>query len=122
MKQAIKKVNKMIEYGGKITLTDSAKKRVQDLIKDEPNGTFLRVYITGGGCSGFQYGFKFDDKIQEDDFSIKEEGADIVVDAMSLQYLHDSILDFTTGLEGSRFIFKNPNAKTKCGCGSSFSI
>jgi len=111
-----------MEYGGKITLTESAKQRVKELIKEEPEGTLLRVYITGGGCSGFQYGFKFDDSVQIDDFNINEDGVNLVVDAMSLQYLHDSTLDFTTGLEGSRFVFKNPNAKTKCGCGSSFSI
>lgn len=112
----------MIEYGGNITLTENAQKRIKELIEVEPEGTFLRIYITGGGCSGFQYGFKFDEKLQEDDFIIKGKGSNIVVDAMSLQYLHDSILDFTTGLEGSRFVFKNPNAKTKCGCGSSFSV
>ena len=111
-----------MEYGGKIIVTDSAKKRVKELIKDEPAGTKLRVYITGGGCSGFQYGFRFDEEIQNGDFRISEEGVEILVDSMSLQYLHDSTLDFTQGLEGSRFVFVNPNAKTKCGCGSSFSI
>lgn len=106
-----------------IDITESAIKRLSTLLKNEEDkGTKLRIYITGGGCSGFQYGFTFDNKKAEDDLVIEKQDVSIVVDPMSMQYLVGSILDFTEGLEGSRFIIKNPNAKTTCGCGSSFGI
>ncbi|WP_413735177.1 iron-sulfur cluster insertion protein ErpA [Sodalis sp. RH21] len=106
-----------------LQFTDSAAKKVKHLISDEENPNLkLRVYITGGGCSGFQYGFTFDDKINEDDLTIEKQGVALVVDPMSLQYLIGGSVDYTEGLEGSRFIVTNPNAKTTCGCGSSFSI
>ncbi|RLR17534.1 iron-sulfur cluster insertion protein ErpA [Sodalis-like symbiont of Bactericera trigonica] len=106
-----------------LQFTDSAAIKVKNLIADEKNPNLkLRVYITGGGCSGFQYGFTFDDKVNEDDFTIEKQGVALVVDPMSLQYLVGGSVDYSEGLEGSRFIVTNPNAKTTCGCGSSFSI
>ncbi|CAJ0999246.1 iron-sulfur cluster insertion protein ErpA [Sodalis praecaptivus] len=106
-----------------LQFTDSAASKVKNLIADEDNPNLkLRVYITGGGCSGFQYGFTFDDKVNEDDFTIEKQGVALVVDPMSLQYLVGGSVDYSEGLEGSRFIVTNPNAKTTCGCGSSFSI
>ena len=80
------------------------------------------MYITGGGCSGFQYGFTFDDQVNEGDMTSEKQGVGLVVDPMSLQYLVGGSVDYTEGLEGSRFIVNNPNAKSTCGCGSSFSI
>ncbi|MBU2114481.1 MAG: iron-sulfur cluster insertion protein ErpA, partial [Gammaproteobacteria bacterium] len=82
----------------------------------------LRVYITGGGCSGFQYGFTFDEKVNDGDFVVEKQGVSMVVDPMSLQYLMGGVVDYTEGLQGSRFIVQNPNATTTCGCGSSFSV
>lgn len=106
-----------------LQFTDLAARKVKNLIEDEKNSNLkLRVYITGGGCSGFQYGFTFDDKINEDDFTIEKQGVVLVVDPMSLQYLVGGSVDYREGLEGSRFIVTNPNAKTTCGCGFSFSI
>lgn len=106
-----------------IDITESAVKRLSTLLKDEEDkNTKLRIYITGGGCSGFQYGFTFDSNKSDDDLIIEKESISIVVDPMSMQYLIGSVLDFTEGLEGSRFVIKNPNAKTTCGCGSSFGI
>ncbi|UVK76884.1 MAG: iron-sulfur cluster insertion protein ErpA [Sodalis sp. Fse] len=106
-----------------LQFTDSAACKVKDLISYEKNPNLkLRVYITGGGCSGFQYGFTFDDKINDDDFTIEKQGVKLVVDPMSLQYLIGGSVDYSEGLEGSRFIVINPNAKITCGCGSSFSI
>lgn len=106
-----------------IDITESAIKRLSTLLKDEEDkNTKLRIYITGGGCSGFQYGFTFDSSKSDDDLIIEKENVSIIVDPMSMQYLIGSVLDFTEGLEGSRFVIKNPNAKTTCGCGSSFGI
>jgi len=106
-----------------IDITESAIKRLSTLLKDEEDkNTKLRIYITGGGCSGFQYGFTFDSNKSDDDLIIEKESVSIIVDPMSMQYLIGSVLDFTEGLEGSRFVIKNPNAKTTCGCGSSFGI
>ncbi|SNC59018.1 iron-sulfur cluster insertion protein ErpA [Sodalis endosymbiont of Henestaris halophilus] len=108
-----------------LNFTDSAAIRVKNLIADAGNSNSnikLRVYIIGGGCSGFQYGFTFDNKVNEGDFIIEKQGVALVVDPMSLQYLVGGSVDYSEGLEGSRFIIINPNAKTTCGCGSSFSI
>lgn len=106
-----------------LQFTDSAASKVKTLIEDEENPNLkLRVYIAGGGCSGFQYGFTFDDKINKDDVTIEKHGVALVIDPMSLQYLVGGSVDYIEGLEGSRFIVTNPNAKTTCGCGSSFSI
>ncbi|WAT00119.1 iron-sulfur cluster insertion protein ErpA [Rouxiella chamberiensis] len=106
-----------------LQFTEAAARKVKNLVADEENPDLkLRVYITGGGCSGFQYGFTFDDKINDGDMTIEKSGVALVVDPMSLQYLVGGSVDYTEGLEGSRFVVTNPNAKTTCGCGSSFSI
>ena len=106
-----------------LEFTDAAAKKVKALLEDEENQALkLRVYITGGGCSGFQYGFTFDDNVNDGDMTIDKEGVSLIVDPMSLQCLVGATVDYTEGLEGSRFIIVNPNAKTTCGCGSSFSI
>jgi iron-sulfur cluster insertion protein len=101
----------------------AAAAKVSELIADEGNPNLkLRLYVTGGGCSGFSYGFAFDDQVNEDDTRIDRDGVSLVVDAMSLQYLIGADIDYEDGLEGSRFVIHNPNAQTTCGCGSSFSM
>jgi len=106
-----------------INLTDAAVRKVQALVAGEENDVLkLRVFITGGGCSGFQYGFTFDELAAEDDTAIESDGVTVLVDPMSFQYLAGSEVDYTEGLEGSRFVINNPNASTTCGCGASFSI
>ena len=106
-----------------IQMTDAAANKVKTLITEEENPELkLRVYITGGGCSGFQYGFTFDEKINDGDTVVEKSGVAMVIDPMSLQYLVGGSVDYTEGLEGSRFTVTNPNASTTCGCGSSFSI
>ena len=82
----------------------------------------LRIFVTGGGCSGFQYGFAFDDENKEDDFQVQKDAVRVVVDAMSLQYLMGAEIDYEDNLEGARFVIRNPNATSTCGCGSSFSV
>lgn len=106
-----------------LTFSDRAATKLKELILSENNNNLkLRVYITGGGCSGFQYGFTFDENQNNDDLIIEKNEVSLVIDPMSLQYLIGSVVDYQEGLEGSRFIIANPNAKTTCGCGSSFSI
>ena len=106
-----------------ISVTDAAARRVSELLTDEPDeNQRLRVYVTGGGCSGFQYGFMFDGNLADDDTLIVKDGASVVIDSLSYQYLVGAEIDYEEGLEGSRFLVKNPNAKSTCGCGSSFSI
>ncbi|MDT9587230.1 MAG: iron-sulfur cluster insertion protein ErpA [Candidatus Arsenophonus melophagi] len=106
-----------------IHFTDTAANKVKALLEDEANPNLrLRVYITGGGCSGFQYGFTFDDKKNEGDLTIKNQGVELIIDPMSLQYLLGGYIDYREGIEGSRFLVNNPNAKTTCSCGASFSI
>ena len=101
----------------------NAVSKVRSLIEEEGNDSLsLRVFVTGGGCSGFQYGFTFDDELAEDDTVVERDGVRLVVDPMSFQYLVGSEVDYQEGLEGSRFVINNPNASTTCGCGSSFSI
>lgn len=106
-----------------IIVTDSAVKKLQTLIEDEQNEALkLRVYITGGGCAGFSYGFKFDEVVNEDDTVINKDEVAVVVDSLSIQYIDGSELDYQENLMGSRFVLNNPNAETTCGCGSSFSV
>ncbi|MCF7201217.1 iron-sulfur cluster insertion protein ErpA [Pseudomonas oligotrophica] len=106
-----------------IQFTQGAASKVKSLVEEEGNPRLkLRVFVTGGGCSGFQYGFTFDEDLAEDDTIIEREGVSLVVDAMSFQYLAGAEVDYQEGLEGSRFVIKNPNASTTCGCGQSFSI
>lgn len=106
-----------------INLSARAIQKVRDLVAEEDNEQLkLRVFITGGGCSGFQYGFTFDELVADDDTALEADGVTLLVDPMSLQYLAGSVVDYTEGLEGSRFVVNNPNATATCGCGSSFSI
>lgn len=106
-----------------IEFSDAAALKVKALIEEEQNPNLkLRVYVTGGGCSGFQYGFTFDEKVNDGDTTIDKQEVTLVVDPMSLQYLVGGEVDYTEGLEGSRFLVNNPNATTTCGCGSSFSV
>lgn len=106
-----------------IVFTDTAANKVGELIKDEGNDNLnLRVYVTGGGCSGFQYGFTFDEEVSEDDTKIEKGGVTVLIDSMSIQYLAGAEIDFTEDLSGAQFVIRNPNASTTCGCGSSFSV
>ena len=106
-----------------LEFTPQAAAKVAELIAEEGNPNLrLRLYVTGGGCSGFSYGFAFDDQIAEDDTEIVTEGVAMVVDAMSQQYLLGARVDYEDSLEGSRFVIHNPNAQSTCGCGSSFSV
>ena len=106
-----------------MTFTDSAARKVKTLIEEEGNDSLkLRVYITGGGCAGFSYGFRFDEAANEGDTEIENQGVVLLVDPMSIQYLMGSEVDYTEGLQGSQFVVRNPNATSTCGCGSSFSI
>lgn len=105
-----------------LSLTEGAVKKINSLSKREENLVNLRVYVTGGGCSGFQYGFSFDHEVDEEDTCITKDGANLVIDPLSFQYLVGSTIDYSEDLAGSKFIVKNPNATTTCGCGESFSI
>ena len=108
---------------GAIQLTSSAAHKVQELVsKQGREAALLRVYIQGGGCSGFQYGFTFEDSAQDDDTVVEKEGVSLVVDPLSFQYLMGSEVDYKEDLQGARFVINNPNAATTCSCGSSFSV
>ena len=105
-----------------LDFTDAAALKVKSLIEDEKNDNLkLRVFVTGGGCSGFQYGFTFDEDINDGDTAVENQGVKLLIDPMSFQYLVGAEIDYTEGLEGSQFVIRNPNAATTCGCGSSFS-
>lgn len=107
-----------------VEITESAKTKIIDLLIDENNpNLFLRTFVQGGGCSGFQYGFTFDESVNEDDFEFSlDEKYKVVVDAMSMQYMAGAVIDYKEDIMGSSFSIKNPNAETTCGCGSSFSM
>ena len=106
-----------------IIFSDNAAAKVKALVEEEGNDKLmLRVYVTGGGCSGFQYGFTFDEELAEDDTVVEKTGVKMVVDSMSFQYLVGATVDYIEGLEGSRFTVTNPNAATTCGCGMSFTV
>ena len=105
-----------------LNFTDSAAGKVKELIQEEGNPELkLRVFVTGGGCSGFQYGFTFDEVSNEDDTVMEKNGVTLLIDPMSFQYLVGAEIDYSEGLQGSQFVIKNPNATSTCGCGSSFS-
>ena len=105
-----------------LVFTENAAAKVRQLIEEEGNpGLKLRVFVTGGGCSGFQYGFTFDEKIEEGDAEFPNQGVTLVVDPLSFQYLSGAEIDYREDLEGAQFVIRNPNATTTCGCGSSFS-
>tara|TARA_B100000586_G_C20067089_1_gene408969 strand:+ start:550 stop:909 length:360 start_codon:yes stop_codon:yes gene_type:complete len=111
-----------IENKDPLVFSENAANKVKKLIEEEKNPSLnLRVFITGGGCSGFQYGFTFDEKIQDGDSEIEKCGVKLLVDPTSIQYLRGAEIDYQESIEGSQFIIRNPNAKTTCGCGSSFS-
>lgn len=106
-----------------LVFTDAAAHKVRELIEEEANPNLkLRVYISGGGCSGFQYGFTFDEETQDGDAHIENDGVTLLVDPMSYQYLLGAEIDYKEDLQGAQFVIRNPNATTTCGCGSSFSV
>lgn len=113
----------MPEMSEPLIFTDSAAAKVKELIDEEGNPDLkLRVFINGGGCSGFQYGFTFEEDVNDDDTKVEKGGVTLLVDPLSFQYLVGAEIDYTEGLQGSQFVIKNPNAKTSCGCGSSFGV
>lgn len=106
-----------------ITLSETAKEKIKDLLTEENNPAIkLRIFVQGGGCSGFQYGFTFDEVLNEDDFVISEDGVEIIVDSASGMYLQGATINYKEELMGSSFSIENPNAQSTCGCGSSFSV
>lgn len=115
-------MNAVTEMPAPLVFTDSAADKVRQLIDEEGNPDLkLRVFVTGGGCSGFQYGFTFDETVNDDDTSMEKSGVTLLIDPMSLQYLAGAEIDYQEGIEGAQFVIKNPNATSTCGCGSSFS-
>ncbi|QKT04087.1 iron-sulfur cluster insertion protein ErpA [Ectothiorhodospiraceae bacterium 2226] len=111
------------EMPSPLNFTDSAATKVKDLIAEEGNPELmLRVFVTGGGCSGFQYGFTFDETVNDGDTRVEKNGVVLLIDPMSYQYLVGAEIDYSEGLEGAQFVIRNPNAQTTCGCGSSFSV
>lgn len=116
-------MNSVTEAQEPLTFTDNAANKVKELIAEEGNAELkLRVFVSGGGCSGFQYGFTFDEVANEDDTVMTKNGVQLLIDPMSFQYLVGAEIDYQEGLEGSQFVIKNPSATTTCGCGSSFSV
>jgi iron-sulfur cluster insertion protein len=106
-----------------ITITESAQHKITDLLLEENNDKLsLRTFVQGGGCSGFQYGFTFDEEKNEDDFEIPVGEFKVLIDAMSMQYLSGAVIDYKDDIMGASFSIQNPNAQTSCGCGSSFSV
>ena len=115
-------MNAATEMPAPLNFSDSAANKVKELIAEEGNPDLkLRVFVTGGGCSGFQYGFTFDEVANDDDTTMEKNGVTLLIDPMSYQYLVGAEIDYTEGLQGSQFVIKNPNATSTCGCGSSFS-
>lgn len=116
-------MNTVTDVQDPLLFTDSAANKVKQLIEEEGNAELkLRVFVTGGGCSGFQYGFTFDEVVNDDDTVMTKNGVQLLIDPMSYQYMVGAEIDYTEGLEGSQFVIRNPNATTTCGCGSSFSV
>lgn len=106
-----------------LVFTDAAAAKVGELIREESNPNLkLRVFVQGGGCSGFQYGFTFDENMEEGDIKVENQGVTLLIDPMSIQYLVGAEIDYRENIEGSQFVIRNPNAETTCGCGSSFSV
>jgi len=106
-----------------LIFTDAAAVKVKELLEDEDNAALkLRVFVSGGGCSGFQYGFTFDENVEDGDTLIKKQGVTLLVDPMSVLYLTGAEIDFSDGVEGAQFVIRNPNATTTCGCGNSFAV
>jgi iron-sulfur cluster insertion protein len=116
-------MNAATETQDPLIFTDNAANKVKQLIEEEGNTDLkLRVFVSGGGCSGFQYGFTFDEEVNEDDTVMTKNGVQLLIDPMSFQYLAGAEIDYTEGLEGSQFVIRNPSAASTCGCGSSFSV
>jgi iron-sulfur cluster insertion protein len=116
-------MNAPTEMESPLNFTDSAASKVKSLIDEEGNPDLkLRVFVSGGGCSGFQYGFTFDEVTNSDDTVLQKNGVTLLIDSMSFQYLVGAEIDYAEGLEGAQFVIKNPNAVSTCGCGSSFSV
>ena len=116
-------MNAVTEMPAPLNFSDSAANKVKQLIEEEGNPELkLRVFVTGGGCSGFSYGFTFDEVQNEDDAVMEKNGVKLLIDPMSYQYLVGAEIDYSEGLEGAQFVIKNPNAQSTCGCGSSFSV
>ena len=115
-------MNAVTDMPAPLVFTDNAANKVRELIEEEGNpGLKLRVFVSGGGCSGFQYGFTFDESSNEDDTAMEKNGVTLLIDAMSYQYLVGAEIDYQESAEGAQFVIKNPNAASTCGCGSSFS-
>ena len=115
-------MNAVTDMPAPLVFTDAAAQKVKDLIDEEGNPDLkLRVFVTGGGCSGFQYGFTFDEAVSDDDTSMVKNGVTLLIDQMSYQYLAGAEIDYQESIEGAQFVIKNPNATATCGCGSSFS-
>jgi iron-sulfur cluster insertion protein len=120
---SLKSIKPAVPVNATVKFSHAAAMRVKQLIAQEGNPALkFRVTVSGGGCSGFQYGFGFDEQVNADDTQINTDGVVMLVDTMSMQYLANAEVDFLDGLEGSRFVINNPNAKSTCGCGSSFSL
>jgi len=116
-------MNAVTEMPAPLVFTDNAASKVKQLINEEGNPDLkLRVFVSGGGCSGFQYGFTFDEKLTDGDTVVERNGVRLLIDPMSIQYLLGAEIDYSEGLEGAQFVIRNPNASTTCGCGSSFSV
>ena len=112
-----------VEMKDPLVFTDNAVRKVKELIDEEGSPDLkLRVFVTGGGCSGFQYGFTFEDSVNDDDTQVVRDSVTLLIDPMSLQYLLGAEIDYQDSLQGSQFVIRNPNASTTCGCGSSFSV
>ena len=115
-------MNAVTDMPAPILFTDNAANKVKQLIEEEGNNELkLRVFVTGGGCSGFQYGFTFEETVNDDDTPMQKNGVTLLIDPMSLQYLTGAEIDYQENAEGAQFVIKNPNATSTCGCGSSFS-
>jgi iron-sulfur cluster insertion protein len=116
-------MNAVTEMPSPLVFTDNAAKKVKELIEEEGSPDLkLRVFVSGGGCSGFQYGFTFEETVNEDDTQVERDSVTLLIDPMSLQYLMGAEIDYQDSLQGSQFVIRNPNATTTCGCGSSFSV
>lgn len=114
-------MEEIVEQPQLVTMAPNAIAKIKELIAEENNPNLkLRMFVSGGGCSGMQYGFTFEEEVNEDDFNLEFDGIHLLIDSMSSQYLHGAEVDYTESLQGSQFSIKNPNAQTTCGCGSSF--
>ncbi len=123
VKEPEKEPAQELDYRNPISMSDSAVTKIKELLVEEGNPNLkLRVFVQGGGCAGFQYGFTFDETVAEDDTVVEKDGIQMLIDAISYQYLVGAKVDYKDDLEGAQFTIKNPNATTTCGCGSSFSV